>query len=137
MEPKLKKRLVFTGILSFLGYFVGTTLYVFSETSNSTYKFLSGLLFAAIFSLSFWLFMAWKYPGIRGKEKQLAKDERNIYINGRSAVFTVRVTLATAVLTFFLGVVRNNLFVAYSSAGLYLFTILTMGLSRYFWERKT
>lgn len=136
MEDRIKKQSLLVVILSFLGYFVGTTVYVLMGKDNAVLNFFSGLLFALILSGSFVLYEKFKYPGMKEKKRLLAQDERNIVINAQSAYYAVIITLLALAILFIIGVVMQNMFMAYFSAGLYLFMIMVMGINRYYLSKK-
>ncbi len=136
MEERIKKQSLIVVILTVVGYFVGTTVYVLMGKDNAVLKFFSGVLLAFLLSGSFGLYEKLKYPGMKEKKRLLAQDERNIVINAQSAYYALIITLVALAILFLVGVVIKHMFMAYFSAGLYLFMIMVMGINRYYWNNK-
>lgn len=120
MEKNVKHYYVVLGMTSFFGYFIGTTLFVLLGGENNLYHSISGLIGAIISSLIYSYFYQKKFPGLNQKVEQLVNDERTVLVKGKSAEFTLKILYIVLVIIMFIGMFVDNLWIRYTSAGIFL-----------------
>lgn len=136
MENRIKRQKKKIFIFAIIGFLVGSMIYDFFGDGDSTFRFFSGALFAGIVDGLILLYDRWKYPEIKDKKHQLEKDERNMMLNGKAAVFTVTVILFTLAIIFIISIIMKIKIVGYISIGLYLFIFLLLIASKSYWDKK-
>lgn len=125
MEKRVNRYFILLGIYSFFGYFIGTTVFVLVGGQNSLQHSISGLIGALILALTYSTYYHRKFPELDRKAEELVNDERIILVKGKSAVLTLNIIFFLLVIVMIIGMIIDNSWIRYSSAGLFLAIITT------------
>lgn len=125
MEKKVNRYYIMLGIYSFLGYFIGTTIFVLLGGQNSLQYSISGLLGASIIAITYNVYYQTKFPGLNRKAKELVNDERTIQVKGKSAVLTLNIIYVLLVIIMVIVIFLENSWIRYTSAGVFLVINIT------------
>lgn len=125
MEKRVNRYFILLGIYSFFGYFIGTTVFVLVGGQNSLQHSISGLIGALILALTYSTDYHRKFPELDRKAEELVNDERIILVKGKSAVLTLNIIFFLLVIVMIIGMIIDNSWIRYSSAGLFLAIITT------------
>ena len=125
MEKKVNRYFILLGIYSFFGYFIGTTVFVLVGGQNSLQHSISGLIGALILAQTYSTYYQRKFPELDRKAEELVNDERTILVKGKSAVLTLNIIFFLLVILMIIGMIIDNSWIRYSSAGLFLAIITT------------
>lgn len=125
MEKRVNRYFILLGIYSFFGYFIGTTVFVLVGGQNSLQHSISGLIGALILALTYSTYYHRKFSELDRKAEELVNDERIMLVKGKSAVLTLNIIFFLLVIGMIIGMIIDNSWIRYSSAGLFLAIITT------------
>lgn len=136
MENKLKWIKLKEFCFGFLGFLLGSTIHVLLGYSGYASRTLFGVTFVVIVRALYEVYRNLRHPKLIKKQKQLEKDERNLFIKYKSANIAINVSTFTLAIVWMITIVKGNAPMSYFVSGLLLYMIAVMELSRYYLNKK-
>lgn len=136
MEKKVNRYLRWIGLASFMGYFVGTTIYVLMGGNDDFKHAMSGLAGALLLALVMSIYTHFRNPELKVKMIQLKNDERSIAIEGKAAKIALYSVCVVLVLISGYGVYIGNLWLHYGSIVIVLVIYTGYQILRMIYNRK-
>ncbi|MDR7871462.1 MAG: DUF2178 domain-containing protein [Tissierellaceae bacterium] len=136
MEDKLKWNRLKEFGFGLIGYLLGTIIHALLGYSGYTSRVLFGVTFVVIMRALYDLYRNLRYPKIIEKEKQLEKDERNLFIKYKSAHIAINVSTFTLAIVWIITIIIENRSMSYFVSGSLLYIIAVRELSRYYINKK-
>lgn len=136
MEKKVNRYYVLLAVYSFLGYFIGTTLFVLLGGQNNLYHSISGLLGSVVLASIYSIYNHKMIPGLNRKANELTKDERTLLIKAKSASMTLNLIYLLLIIGIIVGFILNNSWVRYACAIVYIMmNSVNFMIAKYFDKR--
>ena len=136
MEKKASRAVKWIGVSSFIGYFVGTTLFVLIGGKDEFVRALFGLGGAMSLALVVGLWIHFRNPGLNVKINQLKGDERLQWIDAKSTSITLYVLYGILLVISIVGIYMDNLWIHYGAVGIFLFIYVVNTLIKLIYKRK-
>lgn len=136
MGRKANRSVKWIGISSFIGYFVGTTLFVLIGGKGEFDRALFGLGGAMSLALVVGLLIHFRNPGLNLKINQLKEDERLQWINAKSTSMTLYIMYGLLLVISIVGIYMDNLWIHYGAVGIFLLIYVVNTLIKLIYERK-
>lgn len=120
MEKKVNRYYVLLAVSSFMGYFIGTTIFVLLGGQNNLYQSISGLFGSVMLASVYSIYYHKMTPGLDHKADELAKDERTLLVKGKSASMTLNFINLLLIMGIVIGFILNNSWIRYATAVVYI-----------------
>lgn len=136
MENKLKWNRLKEFILGFLGMLMGSVIYDLLGYTNSTSRVFFGIVFSIIIRGLFDLYRSFRNPEMIEKEKQLQKDERNIFIKYKAGYISFNMTFFALTILWIVAILKGNDLITYLISGVLIYMVAVMEIGRYYLNKK-
>lgn len=136
MEKKASRSVKWIGVSSFIGYFVGTMLFVLIGGKNEFVRILFGLGGAVSLAVMVGLWMHFLNPGLNLKINTLIGDDRLHWINTKSTSMTLYVLYGLLIVISIVGIYMNNLWIHYGAVGIFLLVYVVNTIIKSIYRRK-
>lgn len=136
MEDKLKWKKLKEFIFALLGMIIGLTIYDLLGYTNNISRFFFGITFVIIARALYDIYRNLRYPDLKEKEKQLEKDERNIFIRYKAGYISLIMTFAILVILYVVAVIQENHLIIYLTSGILIYMVVVMEIGKYYLNKR-
>lgn len=136
MEKKANRSVKWIGVSSFIGYFIGTTLFVWIGGKNELVRILIGLVGATSLAVVIGLWMHFRNPGLNVKINPLKGDERLQWIDAKSTSLVLYILYGLLLVISIVGIYIDNLWIHYGAVGIFLIIYVVNTLVKLIYRRK-
>lgn len=136
MEKKVIRNYKLLGMYSFLGYFVGTTVFVMLGGQNDLFHAIFGFGGALLLAVLFDAFQNIRNPKLKSRAEELVKDERLTLIEGKSASYTLNFIYLVLIIGVITGIYLNHDWIRYTCAGIYLLVYVVNRILYAYFNKK-